>query len=138
MILAPFKTKLSICLQWNITQLSKRISSVSTEIGLCPQVPPSKPHHPEKANTECTPPTACFRPGAGTCHPFPWTSLRGTPSTIPARPATSLPQQQRLVWGTSTGSVTAHQGPPKCTKVSVECTAKIGMGAGGCPSVLFL
>lgn len=77
-------------------------------LSLCPQVPPSKPHHPEEANTECTSPATHVWPGTRTRHPLPGTPLRGAASAIPARPITSFPQQQWLIRDTSAGSISAH------------------------------
>ena len=79
-----------------------------TDVFLCPQVPPSKPHYPEEADAERTSPTTDVRPGTSTRHPLPGTPLRGAASAIPAGPITSFPQQQWLVRGASAGSVSAH------------------------------
>ena len=96
-----------------------------TAVGLCPQVPASKPHHPAEADAERAPPAAHVRPGARTRHPLPGTPLGGASCALPAWPVASFPQQQRLVRGTSTGSVSAHQGPSERPKVSVLREAEI-------------
>lgn len=90
-----------------------------TAVGLCPQVPASKPHHPAETNAERAPPAAHVRPRARTRHPLPGTPLGSASSALPAWPIASFPQQQRLVRGASTGSVSAHQGSSERPKVSV-------------------
>ena len=124
---AKSRTRLS-----DFTSLSDGKEDGQTAVSLRPQVPPTKPHHPEKAGTECTPSATYVRPGTRTRHPLPGTPLRGAASTIPARPITSFPQQQWLVRGASAGSVSAHQGPSQRPEVSVLHAAKVGGSGAGC------
>lgn len=92
---------------------------------VCPQVTPSKPHDPEAAHPERSPPAARLWPRARARHPLTRTPLGGTPGALQARPATPFPQQQqqwrwqqRLVRSAPTSPLQAHEGPTQCPQVS--------------------
>ncbi|XP_049571481.1 dynamin-3 isoform X3 [Orcinus orca] len=109
-------------------QHSRRMNSNGEEdgqtaVGLCPQVPASKPH-PAETDAERAPPAAHVRPRARTRHPLPGTPLGSASSALPAWPIASFPQQQRLVRGASTGSVSAHQGPSERPKATPSCSSR--------------